>query len=63
MADCDGKPDVIIAATGSEVSLAVSAKEKVTDLKIRVVSFPSWELFEEQSDEYKKSVFTPGMKV
>jgi transketolase len=53
-----GTPDLVIMASGSEVALAVEAaaalKEKGIDT--RVVSFPSWELFEKQSDEYKESV-------
>eukprot|EP00388_Colpodella_angusta_P043530 GDKK01059829.1.p1 GENE.GDKK01059829.1~~GDKK01059829.1.p1 ORF type:complete len:722 (-),score=230.88 GDKK01059829.1:553-2583(-) len=53
----NGKPKVIIAASGSEVSLAVDAHKRETELDIRVVSFPSWTLFEEQSAEYKQSVF------
>lgn len=54
----DGKPDVILIGTGSEVALCVSAYEKLTaeGAKVRVVSMPSWELFEHQSDEYRESV-------
>ncbi|MGH7805498.1 MAG: transketolase-like TK C-terminal-containing protein, partial [Candidatus Binatia bacterium] len=53
-----GKPDVLLLATGSEVSLCVSAQEELAKkgVKARVVSMPSWELFEHQSDEYKESV-------
>jgi len=56
-------PDLILIATGSEVSLIIAAKHALEDMKIlvRVVSMPSWELFEEQSDEYKKEVFPPGI--
>ena len=56
--DSDGKPDVILIATGSEVSLAVEAREQLfaRGLKARVVSLPSWELFEAQSQEYRDSV-------
>lgn len=57
------KPDVILVATGSEVEIAVNAKAKITDLNVRVVSFPSWELFEKQSQEYKESVFPQGVPV
>jgi transketolase len=56
-------PTVILAATGSEVQLAMSA---VGDLeasgeRVRVVSFPCWELFEQQDQKYKESVFLPGV--
>ncbi len=58
LSDCKGKPDVIFIATGSEVQLAIAAQEKLFTDKIntRVVSMPSWELFEMQSKEYKESV-------
>jgi transketolase len=53
-----GKPDAILMGTGSEVSLCVSAYEQLTaeGIKIRVVSMPSWELFEQQDAAYKESV-------
>ena len=51
-------PEVILIATGSEVALAVSAYEQLADegIKARVVSMPSWELFDRQTDEYRESV-------
>ncbi|QGQ45257.1 transketolase [Metabacillus sediminilitoris] len=51
-------PDVILLATGSEVSLAVSAKAELEKdhVSVRVVAMPSWELFSRQSDEYKEQV-------
>lgn len=54
----NGSPDVIIIATGSEVQLAVNAREqlKADGINARVVSAPSLEWFEEQSDEYRESV-------
>jgi len=58
-----GKPQVTIAASGSELSLAYKAAESLTDLKVRVVSMPSWELFREQSEEYQQSVFLDGVPV
>jgi len=60
----DTKPDVILIATGSEVSLALDASEKLEEkgIKVRVVSMPSWELFEEQSESYKNEVLPPEMK-
>lgn len=51
-------PDVILIATGSEVSLATSAKAKLEEdqVSVRIVAMPSWELFDRQSNEYKESV-------
>lgn len=62
--DCEGTPDVILIATGSEVELAIKAGEKLAagGKKVRVVSFPSWELFEKQSSDYKNSIFPPEVK-
>jgi len=54
--DCDGKPDAIIIATGSEVGLAMDAAAALSDKKIRVVSMPSVNRFEEQTAAYKESV-------
>lgn len=56
--DCEGKPDAIIIATGSEVELAVNAAEqlKIDGIKIRVVSMPSTDVFDNQDDAYKESV-------
>ena len=54
--DCDGTPDAIIIATGSEVELAVGAAEQLSDKNIRVVSMPSTNVFDEQDDSYKESV-------
>lgn len=54
----DGKPDVLLLATGSEVGLGLQAYEqlKAEGIKARLVSMPSWELFERQSPEYRESV-------
>ncbi len=59
----DGKPEVLLLATGSEVSLCVSAHEQLTKegVRSRVVSMPSWELFGQQSQEYRDSVLPPGI--
>jgi transketolase len=56
-----GPPQIVLIATGSEVSLALAARKKLTEQKIRarVVSLPSWELFEEQSQEYRDAVLPP----
>jgi transketolase len=53
-----GKPELILMATGSEVSLCISVYEQLTakGRKVRVVSMPSWELFEKQTPEYRESV-------
>ena len=58
-----GKPDVLLIGTGSEVSLCVEAYEKLTaeGVKARVVSLPSWELFEAQPREYRESVIPPAV--
>ena len=54
--DCEGTPDLILIASGSEVELAVNAKKLLADRKVRVVSMPCMDLFEEQSAEYKEFV-------
>jgi transketolase len=60
----DGKPDVLLFATGSELHLCVAAHEKLKSegIKSRVVSFPCWEIFEKQSKEYKDSVLPPNVQ-
>ena len=59
-----GKPEVILMATGSEVYLAVAAFEKLKaeGIKVRVVSMPSWELFEHQDQAYRDSVLPPDVE-
>ena len=59
----DGKPDVILIGTGSEVSLCLDAYEKLKaeGIKARVVSMPSWELFDDQPQEYRDQVLPPGV--
>ena len=54
--DCDGTPDLIFIATGSEVALAVGAAEAMADKAVRVVSMPCTDLFDKQSDDYRESV-------
>jgi transketolase len=58
-----GKPDAILMATGSEVALCLAAHETLTSqgVKVRVVSMPSWDLFEHQSREYRDSVLPPDV--
>jgi len=60
----DGKPDVILIATGSELSLVVEAHETLVSqgIKSRVVSMPSWDVFELQPAHYRESVFPPDVK-
>jgi transketolase len=57
--ESSGEIDMILIASGSEVYLAVKAAEELesTGIRVRVVSFPSWELFELQDEEYKKMIF------
>ena len=57
----DGKPDVLLLGTGTELALCVTLYEqlKAEGIKARVVSMPSWELFEQQSKEYRDSVLPP----
>jgi transketolase len=59
-----GSPEVILMGTGSEVALCVSAYEQLTSegVRARVVSMPSWAVFEKQSDEYKRQVLPPSVK-
>jgi transketolase len=59
----DGEPDVLLLGTGSEVHLCVDAYEqlKAEGIKARVVSMPSWELFAQQSQEYRDSVIPPDV--
>ena len=60
----DGKPDVILMATGSELYLCVDAYEELTKqgIKARVVSMPSWDIFEHQDEAYRKQVLPPEVK-
>jgi len=59
-----GDPQVIIIASGSEVSVAVQAHESLLTegIRSRVVSMPSWEIFEQQTKEYRDSVLPPSVK-
>ncbi len=65
LADADGgKPQVILIGTGSEVSLCIDAYEqlKKDGVRARVVSMPSWELFERQTKEYREQVLPSSIK-
>ena len=59
----DNKPDILLLATGSEVALCVQAYEQLTaeGIKARVVSMPSWELFEQQDQAYRDGVIPPDV--
>jgi transketolase len=59
-----GKPDVLLLATGSEVSLCLTARERLQaeGIRARVVSLPSWEIFDEQPEEYRDSVLPPDVE-
>jgi transketolase len=59
----DGRPEVLLFGTGSEVPLCVQAHEQlaVEGIKSRVVSMPSWELFEQQSEDYQRLVIPPDV--
>jgi transketolase len=60
----NGKPDIMLIATGSEVGLIVAAHQKLTGNKInvRIVSMPSWELFDAQPRNYRDSVLPPSTR-
>ena len=62
--DCEGTPELILMASGSEVELAVKAKEVLSaeGKKVRVVSMPCMDLFEEQSEEYKESILPKAVR-
>jgi transketolase len=64
LADLGEKPEIILMATGSEVGLIIEAGENLYDdgVSVRLVSFPSWELFESQSQEYRDSVLPSNVK-
>ena len=61
--DPDTTPDVILIATGTELALAVSAYEQLTadGVNARVVSMPSWELFDRQDQAYRDKVLPPSV--
>jgi transketolase len=62
--DCEGTPDVLLIASGSEVELCVKAKAVLGEqgVKARVVSMPCFEEFEKQTEEYKQSVMPRSIK-
>ena len=64
LSDSENEPDIILIGTGSEVSLLMQTQEKLKEESIsaRVISMPSWELFEKQDESYKEKVFPKTMK-
>lgn len=64
ISDCEGVPEAILIASGSEVDLAVKAQKELEQegRKVRVVSMPCMELFEEQTDEYKEAVLPKAVR-
>jgi transketolase len=63
LADCEGKPEILLLATGSEVSLCLEAHEQLKQegINSRVVSMPSWHIFELQDEAYRASVLPPDV--
>jgi len=61
LADTDGTPEVILIGSGSEVSLCLASRDRLSrdGIKARVVSMPSWELFEQQEASYRDRVLPP----
>ena len=64
LSEADGTPELILIATGSEVSLVMKAQEelKKQGIRARVVSMPSWELFEQQDQQYQHEVLPPSIR-
>ncbi|MCY4218128.1 MAG: transketolase [Gammaproteobacteria bacterium] len=60
--DCQGEPDVILLATGSEVQLVIGAADEMPNINIRVVSMPSMDRFSEQSAKYRESVLPSSVR-
>lgn len=64
LSDCNGEPEILLIATGSEVALALEVQTGLESENIssRVISMPSWEIFEKQSDEYKEMIIPVKIK-
>jgi transketolase len=62
--DSDTTPDILLIATGSEVSLSLKASDQLESegKSVRIISFPSWEIFEMQDEDYKKQIFPLEIK-
>ncbi len=63
LADSDGPPEIVLVGTGSEVQLCLAAATTLagSGVSARVVSFPCWEWFEQQGEDYRAEVFPPGV--
>jgi transketolase len=61
----NGRPEIILIATGSEVGLIVEAQRELEkqNIQTRLVSMPSWELFDAQDQEYRHTVFPPSIRL
>jgi transketolase len=64
LADCAGEPEIILIGTGSELPLVAAVHERLANegVRSRVVSLPSWYLFEKQDEAYRESVLPPGVR-
>jgi transketolase len=64
LSNCEGDPQLILMGSGSEVHLLIEAQEKLKSesIRTRVVSFPSWELFDKQDDAYKEKIFPKNIR-
>ena len=64
LSEAEKAPQLILIGTGSEVALLIAAQEKLKEQNIaaRVVSMPSWELFEKQDAAYKEKIFPKGLE-
>ena len=64
LSDCEGEPDLILIAPGSEVHLIMEAQERLKkeDINARVVSMPCWNLFDQQGIEYQDKVLPPKIR-
>jgi transketolase len=65
LVDSDGAPQIVLVGTGSEVQLCVAAATTLaaSGVQAQVVSFPSWDHFEHQPEDYRAVVFPPGVPV
>ena len=63
LADCQGEPDILLIASGSEVAVTLKAKAELEKqgVKARLISMPSWELFDSMSESYKDRVLPPSV--
>ena len=59
ISDCEGTPEIVLIGTGSEVALAMEVADILKEKRVRVISMPSWELFEKQSKKYKENLIPP----